>query len=36
LYAQHRLSLVTTCFGTFDLVLLTLFIVAYRITPSNS
>jgi len=36
LYAQHRLSLVTTCFGAFDLVLLTLFIVAYRITPSNN
>ena len=35
LYAQHRLSLVTTYFATFDLVLLTQFIVAYRRTPSN-
>jgi hypothetical protein len=35
LYSQHRLSLVTTCFATFDLVLLTLFILAYRRTPLN-
>lgn len=35
LFAQHRLSLVTTCFATFDLVLLALFIVAYRRTGAD-
>jgi hypothetical protein len=36
LYAQHRLSLVTVCFASFDLVLGVLFFVAWRKTPLES
>ena len=36
LYAQQRLSLVTTCFGAFDIVLGAGFLVAYRGTRSEA
>ena len=35
LYLQHRLSLVTMCFGILDLVLGTLFLVSWRVTPAD-
>ncbi|MDQ2766930.1 MAG: hypothetical protein M3Y30_07210 [Gemmatimonadota bacterium] len=33
LYAQHRLSLVTLCFGILDLTLGALFLLSWRVTP---
>jgi len=36
LFVQHRLSLVTMCFGILDLVLGTLFLVSWRVTPPDS
>jgi hypothetical protein len=35
LYLQHRLALVTMCFGLVDLVLGALFLVAWRRTPAD-